>query len=85
MEAGDNIDVRVLLPAVRVPTLIVHCDDDRVAVPGARPVPCGSHRWWPLRVAAAREPSPDGNEPAWPLFLEELGRFLGWDTVDQSP
>jgi pimeloyl-ACP methyl ester carboxylesterase len=84
MEAGDNIDVRVLLPQVRVPTLVVHCDDDRVAVPEHGRVPCGSHCWRPLRVAAEREPSPE-NEPAWPLFLEELGHFLGWDTVDQSP
>jgi DNA-binding winged helix-turn-helix (wHTH) protein/pimeloyl-ACP methyl ester carboxylesterase len=78
MELGDEIDVRALLPSVRVPTLVVHCDRDHqipvergrelaAAIPGARYVSL---------------PSPNHllmeDEPAWPIFLEELGLFLGW-------
>jgi pimeloyl-ACP methyl ester carboxylesterase len=84
MEADDDIDVVALLPQVRVPTLVVHCDDDRAvlpergrllaaAIPGARYVslPSANH----LLME---------DEPAWPRLLEELGLFLGWDTVDQK-
>ena len=79
MEVDDNIDVRALLPQVRVPTLVVHCDDDHVvapergralaaAIPGARYVSLPSANHLPLE-----------SEPAWSIFLEELGLFLGWD------
>jgi pimeloyl-ACP methyl ester carboxylesterase/DNA-binding winged helix-turn-helix (wHTH) protein len=79
MEADDAIDVRTLLPQVKVPTLVVHCDDDRVAlpehgrqlaaaIPGARYVSLPSANHLPL-----------DSEPAWPVFLEELGVFLGWE------
>jgi len=79
MEVDNNIDVRGMLRLVRVPTLVVHCDRDRVtlpehgrqiaaAIPNARYVslPSSNH----LILA---------EEPAWRLFLEELGSFLGWD------
>jgi hypothetical protein len=58
---------------------------DGEALPLRLKVPCGSDCWRPLRVAVEREPSPDGKRAGVALFLEELGRFLGWDTVDQSP
>ena len=81
MEADDAIDVRTLLPQVRVPTLVVHCDDDRVAlpeqgrqlaaaIPGARYVSLPSANHLPLDT-----------EPAWPVLLEELGVFLGWEAA----
>ena len=81
MEADDAIDVRTLLPQVTVPTLVVHCDDDRVAlpeqgrqlaaaIPGARYVSLPSANHLPL-----------DSEPAWPIFLEELGVFLGWEAA----
>jgi len=79
MQIDDGIDVRGLLPQIRVPTLVIHCDDDRAvfpergrelaaAIPGARYVslPSANH----LLME---------DEPAWTLLLEELGRFLGWD------
>ena len=78
MELGDAVDVRALLPQVRVPTLVVHCDRDHqvpvergreiaAAIPGARYVslPSANH----LLME---------DEPAWRLWLEELGLFLGW-------
>jgi pimeloyl-ACP methyl ester carboxylesterase len=78
MEADDHIDVRVLLPQVRVPTLVVHCDDDRAvkpergrelaaAIPGARYVSLPSSNHLLLE-----------EEPAWSMLLEELGLFLSW-------
>jgi pimeloyl-ACP methyl ester carboxylesterase/DNA-binding winged helix-turn-helix (wHTH) protein len=78
MERDAEIDVRPLLRQVRVPTLVIHCDRDQVVsprhgqllaaeIPGARYVslPSANH----LMLEA---------EPAWPLFLEELGAFLNW-------
>jgi pimeloyl-ACP methyl ester carboxylesterase/DNA-binding winged helix-turn-helix (wHTH) protein len=85
MEVDDDIDVRELLPTVRVPTLVVHCDRDRVVppergqllaarIPGARyvSVPSANH----LLLA---------EEPGWAVFLQELGLFLGWrDSVSST-
>jgi pimeloyl-ACP methyl ester carboxylesterase/DNA-binding winged helix-turn-helix (wHTH) protein len=78
MERDGDIDVRPLLSQVAVPTLVVHCDHDQVVspqrgrqlaagIPGARYVslPGANH----LMLA---------EEPAWPMFLDELGRFLNW-------
>ena len=81
MEADDAIDVRTLLPNVTVPTLVVHCDDDRVALPE-------QGRQLAAAIPGARYVSlPSANhllldsEPAWPMFLEELGVFLGWKSA----
>ena len=84
MEADDAIDVRPLLPQVSVPTLVVHCDGDRVAlpelgrqlaaaIPGARYVSLPSANHLPLE-----------SEPAWPILLEELGVFLGWHGAERG-
>jgi len=80
MEACDDINVRNLLPQVSVPTLVLHCDRDRVVppeegriiaaeIPGARfvPLPSSNHLLLP-------------EEPAWEVFLTEIGRFLDWET-----
>ena len=75
MEIDDDIDVRALLPAVRVPTLVVHCDGDRAvlpergralaaAIPGARYVSLPSANHLVLE-----------EEPAWQLLLEAAS----WD------
>jgi pimeloyl-ACP methyl ester carboxylesterase/DNA-binding winged helix-turn-helix (wHTH) protein len=81
MEIDDKIDVRDLLPLVRVPTLVVHCDREKAvpaecgrqiaaAIPGARYVSLSSANHLILE-----------EEPAWKIFLEELGDFLGWRAV----
>lgn len=77
----DEINVRDVLPKVSVPTLVFHGDRDRVIpaeegrilaaeIPGARFVPLstGNH----ILLA---------DEPAWQVFLEELGAFLGWQNA----
>jgi pimeloyl-ACP methyl ester carboxylesterase/DNA-binding winged helix-turn-helix (wHTH) protein len=78
MECDDNIDVRPLLPLVKTPTLVIHCDRDRV-------VPAEAGRELAAEIPGARYVSlPSANhlmleeEPAWPRFLEELGLFLNW-------
>lgn len=78
LERGAEIDVRPLLPQVKVPTLVLHCDRDR-AVPPER------GRALAAQIPGARYVSlPSANhlmleeEPAWSLFLEELGLFLNW-------
>ena len=76
MELDDNIDVRPLLSQVKAPTLVIHCDRDRAVmaaessllaaeIPGARYVSLPSANHLMLE-----------EEPAWSLFLEELGLFL---------
>jgi len=81
MEACDEINVRDLLPSVSLPTIVFHCDDDRVVpaeegrilaaeIPRARFVPLSSANHILL-----------ADEPAWKVFVQELGAFLGWQDV----
>jgi DNA-binding winged helix-turn-helix (wHTH) protein/pimeloyl-ACP methyl ester carboxylesterase len=78
LERGAEIDVRPLLPQIKAPTLVLHCDRDRAVppergralaagIPGARYVSLPSANHLMLE-----------DEPAWSLFLEELGLFLNW-------
>jgi pimeloyl-ACP methyl ester carboxylesterase len=71
------LDVRHLAPEVRVPTLVLHCRGDLVwpleqgrqlsaSIPGSRFVPLDSRNHLLFE-----------DEPAWPVFVEELERFLG--------
>ena len=78
MERDDNIDVRPLLSQVKTPTLVIHCDRDHAVLPE-------KGRLLAAEIAGARYVSlPSANhlmledEPAWSLFLEELGLFLNW-------
>lgn len=78
MERDDDIDVRPLLSQVKTPTLVIHCDRDRA-------VPPEKGRLMAAEIPGARYVSlPSANhlmleeEPAWSLFLEELGLFLNW-------
>ena len=76
-EVTNSIDIRELLPQVRVPTLVLHLRDDAVhrfefgrevaaAIPGARFVPLHGRNHMPLE-----------KDPATPHILEEITRFLG--------
>jgi pimeloyl-ACP methyl ester carboxylesterase len=78
MERDDDIDVRPLLSQVKTPTLVIHCDRDQ-AVPAER------GRQIAAAIPNARYVSLPGanhlmmeDEPAWAMFLEELGLFLNW-------
>jgi serine/threonine protein kinase/alpha-beta hydrolase superfamily lysophospholipase len=73
----DEIDVRRLLPEVSVPTIIFHGTRDKV-------IPAEEGRILAAEIPNARFiPLDTGNhillaqEPAWLVFLEELGVFLG--------
>lgn len=81
----DEIDIRSLLPQVSVPTIIFHGNRDRVLpqeegrilaaeIPGARFVSLNTSN----HILLAQE-------PAWPVFLEELGAFLGWQSTRVGP
>ena len=72
----NEIDVRALLPKVKVPTLVLHLRDDAVhafeygrevaaGIPGARFVPLPGRNHMPLE-----------NDPAAPRILEEIKLFL---------
>jgi pimeloyl-ACP methyl ester carboxylesterase/DNA-binding winged helix-turn-helix (wHTH) protein len=78
MERDDNIDVRPLLSQVKTPTLVIHCDRDHAVLPE-------EGRLLAAGIPGARYVSlPSANhlmleeEPAWSLFLDELGHFLNW-------
>lgn len=79
--ARAEADVASLLPDIAVPTLVVHARGDRMndfsdgrelasRIPDARLVALDSENHITL-----------SNEPAWPVFLEELGSFLAADGV----
>jgi pimeloyl-ACP methyl ester carboxylesterase/DNA-binding CsgD family transcriptional regulator len=79
--ARADADVASLLPDVAVPTLVVHARGDRMndfsdgrelasRIPDARLVALDSENHITL-----------SDEPAWPVFLEELGAFLAADGV----
>jgi pimeloyl-ACP methyl ester carboxylesterase/DNA-binding winged helix-turn-helix (wHTH) protein len=84
IDVDSNIDVRGLLGQVRVPTLVVHCDHDRVVWP--------EHgRQLAAEIPNARYVSmPSANhlllaeEPAWQMLLQELGAFLGWKQAAEN-
>ena len=78
MEVDDDIDVRPLLSRVTTPTLVIHCDRDRVVRPEkgrdiAAAIPNSRYVSLPGANHLMLE-----EEPAWPMFLEELGLFLNW-------
>lgn len=75
--ARAAIDVSELAPELRVPTLVLHINDDHAVpfeegrrlaglIPGARFVPIAGRNHILL-----------ADEPAWSDFLEEVGAFLG--------
>jgi serine/threonine protein kinase len=81
----DEISIRSLLPLVSVPTIVFHGDRDRVIpaeegrilaaeMPNARFVPLNTCNHILL-----------AEEPAWRVFLEELGAFLGWQNAQARP
>lgn len=75
-DAFGDIDVRHMLGEVRAPTLVLHARHDQritleqgrelaIAIPGARFVPLESRSHIIL-----------GHEPAWPVCMAEIERFL---------
>ncbi len=84
MDAAGRIDVVDLLPNVKCPTLVMHCAGDE-AVPIAEG-----------RLVAARIPRsefvelPSRNhlvirsEPAWPIFVQRMSNFMGWDAAQSK-
>jgi pimeloyl-ACP methyl ester carboxylesterase/DNA-binding winged helix-turn-helix (wHTH) protein len=77
LDTFANIDVADLATRVRCPTLVLHAREDR-RVPTAqarelaRLVPNSS-----LRLLDSSNHILTEQEPAWPLLLEELDRFIG--------
>jgi DNA-binding winged helix-turn-helix (wHTH) protein/pimeloyl-ACP methyl ester carboxylesterase len=78
MHSFGKVNVVDLLPRVKCPTLVIHCDKDSV-------VPIREGRLVAARIPGAQFVELPGrnhvlieSEPAWPLFLQELGKFMGW-------
>jgi serine/threonine protein kinase/alpha-beta hydrolase superfamily lysophospholipase len=81
----DEIDIRHLLSEVSVPTIIFHGTRDKV-------IPAEEGRILAAEIPNARfVPLNTGNhillaqEPAWPVFLEELEAFLGSQSTRIKP
>jgi pimeloyl-ACP methyl ester carboxylesterase/DNA-binding winged helix-turn-helix (wHTH) protein len=78
MDAFARIDVRPLLGKITAPTIVLHSQEDGV-------VPFDEGRQLAAGIKGSTfVPLPSRNhlllehEPAWPLFLQEVGAFLGW-------
>ncbi|MHA1151254.1 MAG: alpha/beta fold hydrolase [Alphaproteobacteria bacterium] len=78
-EVMDHLDVSELLPQVMVPTLVLHCREDAVQ-------PFNEGRRMAAGIPGARFVALEGrnhlileDEPAWPRFMQEVGRFLAED------
>jgi pimeloyl-ACP methyl ester carboxylesterase len=75
----SGIDVQSVLDRISVPTLVLHCQGDPA-------VPFDEGRRLAAGIKGAKFvslPSNNhlllANEPAWTIFLREVGEFLGWD------
>ncbi len=85
MDTFSRLDVRDLLAEVKIPTLVCHARQDGVVpfeegrrlaagIPGSTFVPLPSRNHLLLE-----------HEPAWEVFLREVGAFLGWDAHAPAP
>lgn len=77
-EQWGKIDITEILQEIRVQTIVFHCEHD-----GVVPLEEGRRLAAGIRGARfVRLPSRNhlvlADEPAWKMFLEELGGFLGW-------
>jgi pimeloyl-ACP methyl ester carboxylesterase len=84
MEEFSRVDVRPLLAGIEVPTIVFHAQHD-----GA--VPFDEGRLLAASIPGARFVSLPGrnhlmleHEPAWEMFLRELGDFLGWSEPGEA-
>ena len=78
MDRDDEIDVRPLLKQVKTPTLVIHCDRDHAVAPEeGRALAAGIPRARYVSLPSANHLMLE-EEPAWSMFLEELGLFLNW-------
>jgi pimeloyl-ACP methyl ester carboxylesterase len=85
MDGFSRLDVRPLLADIKAPTIVFHSRHDNVVsfdegrllaagIQGSTFVPLPSRNHLLLE-----------REPAWPIFLRELGTFLGWPETAPTP
>lgn len=85
LHANGEIDVQERLANLEIPTLVLHCREDRMVafhlgrdlaskIPDSRFVPLDSKNHAPLE-----------SDPAWTEFLTEVRRFLGVPSGSLSP
>ncbi|HET9697877.1 MAG TPA: alpha/beta fold hydrolase [Terriglobales bacterium] len=84
MHAFGKVDVFDLLPHVKCPTLVIHVDKDAV-------VPIREGRLLAARIPGAQFVELPGrnhvlieDEPAWPMFVKEVGNFMGWKKTAEA-
>ncbi|WP_245451763.1 alpha/beta fold hydrolase [Mesorhizobium waimense] len=75
-DAFGDIDVRDQLAQLRVPTLVLHArHDQRIALDQGRELAIGIPNAR-FVVLESRSHIILGHEPAWPIFMDEVQRFL---------
>jgi pimeloyl-ACP methyl ester carboxylesterase/DNA-binding winged helix-turn-helix (wHTH) protein len=74
---SDMMDIRALLPEVRVPTLVLHCDEDAVQ-------PFEEGRYIASSIPGAQFAGLEGrnhlileSDPGWRKFQDEVAAFVG--------
>ncbi|MDQ6524535.1 alpha/beta fold hydrolase [Nocardioides sp. LHD-245] len=78
--ARHAVDVRDLLPGIAAPTLVLHAEGDRVA-PGWGPRLASGIPDARLVMLDSRNHVLLADEPAWPVFRDEVAAFLAADRV----
>ena len=78
--ARHQTDVTHLLPEIAAPTLVLHARGDRVA-PDAGPALAAEIPDARLVMLDSRNHVLLADEPAWPVFRDEVAAFLGEDRV----
>lgn len=80
LKAAGSINIVDLLPEIQCPTIVLHSRDDVV-------IPFSEGRLLASRIRGAKMVElPSRNhlvippEPAWEIFIREVGQFLGWDS-----
>jgi DNA-binding winged helix-turn-helix (wHTH) protein/pimeloyl-ACP methyl ester carboxylesterase len=84
MNAAGRIDVVDLLPNVKCPTLVMHCSgDEAVRVAEGRLVAARIPRSQFIELPS-RNHLVIHSEPAWPIFVNRLSEFMGWNEGQQN-
>ena len=81
--ARHHTDVTNVLPDIAAPTLVLHARGDRVA-PDAGPALAAEIPDARLVMLDSRNHVLLADEPAWPVFRDEVAAFIGEDRVNPS-
>jgi pimeloyl-ACP methyl ester carboxylesterase/DNA-binding winged helix-turn-helix (wHTH) protein len=76
MDTFADIDVRHLLPSIRVPTLVMHCKDDAVVPMNASKEMASGIKGASFVVLEGRNHIIQASDPGWTRFTSEIRDFV---------